>query len=161
MAHGPGCVAALECGDETGNAHCATRAKLDWIRGCSSRPRLVLRRRKPSLRTGGSCKLDHNYSVPMSSESSVVKALADLLSLLKHNSAFAREKGLEKYYERDVRYLNEALDFFRRDLESATRWLRDDIRNLSQSFGSYVSDQNRLDALLDSLFSALTSLPPR
>lgn len=97
----------------------------------------------------------------MSSESSVVKALADLLSLLKHNSAFAREKGLEKYYERDVRYLNEALDFFRRDLESATRWLRDDIRNLSQSFGSYVSDQNRLDALLDSLFSALTSLPPR
>ncbi len=83
-------------------------------------------------------------------------SLLDLLETTLKNAKFiAESKGLCHYYERDIEFVEEAKSCLCSGDPVKVRWVFDQMRNLSQGFGSYCPDLDALDAMLDRLFVLL------
>ena len=83
-------------------------------------------------------------------------SLLDCLEVtLRNAKPIAESKGLVAYYQRDVEFIEEAKLCLSSGEPLKVRWVFDQMRNLSQGFGSYCPDLNALDAMLDRLYAAL------
>jgi hypothetical protein len=89
------------------------------------------------------------------SKEAALNLLGRLEEILRNSKALADVKGLNDYYTRDVQFVEEAKSCLRLGDRQRTQWVFDQMRNLSQGFGSYSADQDEIDALLDRLFMEL------
>jgi len=81
--------------------------------------------------------------------------LDELEKTLEGSKSIAASGRLEAYYKRDVQFIEEARACLNSDDPQKVRWLFDQMRNLSQGFGSYCPNLKKLDLTLDRLFAEL------
>lgn len=98
--------------------------------------------------------MDNSSTVAMSKETALT-LLDRLEASLNASKSVAAAKGLDRYYTRDVQFIQEARSCLKSDDRQKVQWLLNEMRNLSQGFGSYCSDLKKLDSMLDDLFAAL------
>ena len=93
-------------------------------------------------------------AVAMSKEAArnLLRGLGEILS---NSKTLADTKGLNDYYMRDVHFLQQAESYLKLGDHDNVQWVFDQMRNLSQGFGSYSANQNEIDAMLDELFIEL------
>jgi hypothetical protein len=89
------------------------------------------------------------------SEEAALDLLERLEEILNNSKTVADVKGLNDYYTRDVQFLEQAKSCLRFGDQPNIQWVFDQLRNLSQGFGSYSANQNEIDAMLDRLFIEL------
>ena len=78
--------------------------------------------------------------------------ISRLEEILSDSKAFADLKGLSDYYTRDVQFLEAAKSCLMLGDHEKIQWVFDQMRNLSQGFGSYSASQNAIAEILDRLF---------
>jgi len=89
------------------------------------------------------------------SKEAALNLLGMLEETLGNSKPLADRKGLSDYYARDVQFLEDAKSCLRLGDHQKIQWVFDQMRNLSQSFGSYSPDENEINAMLDKLFIEL------
>ena len=89
------------------------------------------------------------------SKQAALNLLSSLEEVLTNSKAFAELKGLNDYYTRDIQFLEQAKSCLKLGDHEKIQWVFDQMRNLSQGFGSYSPDENEIDATLDRLFIEL------
>ena len=89
------------------------------------------------------------------SKEAALNLLSRLEQILGNSKPIADLKGLSDYYTRDVQFLEDAKSCLRLGDHQNIQWVLDQMRNLSQGFGSYSPDENEIDAMLDQLFIEL------
>jgi len=89
------------------------------------------------------------------SKEAALHLLGRLEEVLRNSQALADLKGLNDHYTRDVQFLEHAKSCLRLGDHQQIQWVFDQMRNLSQGFGSYGANQNEIDAMLDQLFIEL------
>ncbi|MBN8216618.1 MAG: hypothetical protein J0L75_08235 [Spirochaetes bacterium] len=86
---------------------------------------------------------------------SVLEKVELLITSEKSN---VQANGMVEYWQRDMMFLAA----FRESLLSGDperlHWVFDQMRNLSQGFGSYCSDLKLLDSLIDCFYAEMTEL---
>ena len=75
--------------------------------------------------------------------------------VLRDSKNLADLKGLHDHYTRDVQFLERAKSYLRLGDHQQVQWVFDQMRNLSQAFGSYSASQDEIDVMLDQLFFEL------
>ena len=98
--------------------------------------------------------MDNFGAVAMSKEAAL-NSLSSLEEILGSSKALADIKGLNDYYTRDVDFVEKANSCLKLGDHQQIQWLFDQMRNLSQGFGSYSANQNEIDAMLDQFFIEL------
>jgi len=93
-----------------------------------------------------------NFGAVAMSKEAALNLLGRLEEILTNSKTLADVKGLNEYYTRDVQFLEQAKSCLRLGDHQSIQWLFDQMRNLSQGFGSYSSNQTEIDAMLDRLF---------
>ena len=87
------------------------------------------------------------------------RAALDLIdsieAILNDSRPTAEAKNLGDYYKRDIHFVEEARRCLTSDDRQEIQWVFDQMRNVSQGFGSYCSDLKALDTMLDRLFAEL------
>ena len=89
------------------------------------------------------------------SKEAALTLLGRLEEILNNSKTVADVKGLNDYYTRDVQFLEQAKSCLRLGDHQKIQWVFDQMRNLSQGFGSYNANQNHIDEMLDRLFVEL------
>jgi hypothetical protein len=89
------------------------------------------------------------------SKEAALNLLGTLEEILSNSKTLANVKGLNHYYTRDVQFLEEAKSCLKFGDRQKIQWVFDQMRNLSQGFGSYSANQDEIDAMLDRLFIEL------
>lgn len=89
---------------------------------------------------------------------SALSVLAQVEELTDSEKAAALTQGNGEFWLRDKTFIAAIRDCLLSNDAERLRSAFDQIRNLSQGFGSYCSDLNRLDALLDELHNELVQL---
>jgi hypothetical protein len=89
------------------------------------------------------------------SKEAALHLLGRLEEVLRNSEAPADLKGLHDHYTRDVQFLEHAKSCLRLGDHHQIQWVFDQMRNLSQGFGSYSPNENEIDAMLDQLFIEL------
>jgi len=82
----------------------------------------------------------------------LVNRLEDIIG---NSKDLADLSGLGDHYRRDVQFLEDAKSCLRFGDHQQIQWVFDQMRNLSQGFGSYSTNQNEIDEMLDQLFVEL------
>lgn len=87
------------------------------------------------------------------------KAALSILSRIEELTDSAKSpaeaQGKTEFWQRDKAFIQDARKcLFSNELERV-QWLLEQMRNLSQGFGSYCSDLKKIDRLLDELFCEL------
>ena len=98
--------------------------------------------------------MDNFGAVAMSKEAAL-DLLGRLEEVLRNSKNLADIKELHDHYTRDVQFLEHAKSCLRLGDHQQIQWVFDQMRNLSQGFGSYCTNQNEIDAMLDRLFMEL------
>ena len=96
-----------------------------------------------------------NFGAVAMSKEAALNLINRLEEILGNSKPFADRKGLSDYYARDVQFLEDAKSCLRLGDHQKIQWVFDQMRNLSQGFGSYSANQNEIDAMLDRLFMEL------
>ena len=81
------------------------------------------------------------------SKEAALNPLSRLEEIFSSFKALAGVKGLNDYYMRDVHFLQQAKTHLTLGDHVKVQWVFDQMRNLSQGFGSYSEDQNEIDAM--------------
>lgn len=89
------------------------------------------------------------------SKEAALNLLGRLEEILSNSKTLAEVKGLNDYYTRDVQFLEQAKSCLTLGDHQKIQWVFDQMRNLSQGFGSYSANQNEIDGMLDRLFIEL------
>jgi hypothetical protein len=96
-----------------------------------------------------------NFGAVAMSKEAALNLLSRLEEILTNSKTLADVKGLNEYYTRDVQFLEQAKSCLTLGDHQSIQWVFDQMRNLSQGFGSYSSNQTEIDAMLDRLFMEL------
>lgn len=70
----------------------------------------------------------------------------------------AYAQGKSEFWQRDKAFISAVRDCLLSNEAERVRWAFDQMRNLSQGFGSYCGDLKQLDRLLDELHNELEQL---
>jgi len=89
------------------------------------------------------------------SKEAALSLLSSLEEILNNSKSLADLRGLDYYYTRDIQFLEDAKSCLTVGDREQTQWVFDQMRNLSQGFGSYSAKQTEIDAMLDRLFIEL------
>ena len=89
------------------------------------------------------------------SKEAALNLLSRLEKILSNSKNLADLRGLKDYYRRDVQFLEDAKSCLKVGDHQQMQWVFDQMRNLSQGFGSYSTNQNEIDEMLDRLFVEL------
>ena len=89
------------------------------------------------------------------SKEAALNLLSRLEKILSNSKNLADLRGLNDYYRRDVQFLEDAKSCLKIGDHQEMQWVFDQMRNLSQGFGSYSINQNEIDEMLDQLFVEL------
>lgn len=92
------------------------------------------------------------------SKENALMLLQQLKERINISRQSAENRGIADYYERDVDFIETATAYLESDDHRKIQWVLNEMRNLSQGFGSYCSEQKELTAILDGLFLALQNL---
>jgi hypothetical protein len=98
--------------------------------------------------------MDNFGAVAMSKETAL-HLLGRLEEVLRDSKTLADQKELHDHYTRDVQFLEHAKSCLRQGDHQQVQWVFNQMRNLSQGFGSYSPNENEIDAMLDQLFIEL------
>ena len=89
---------------------------------------------------------------------SAIQVLARVEELTDSEKLAAQEHGKIEFWQRDKTFLSAVRDSLLSSDPERVRWAFNQMRNLSQGFGSYCSDLKQLDGLLDELYSEVAQL---
>ena len=89
------------------------------------------------------------------SKEAALNLLSRLEKILSNSKNLADLRGLNDHYRRDVQFLEDAKSCLEVGDQQQMQWVFDQMRNLSQGFGSYSINQNEIDEMLDRLFVEL------
>ena len=92
------------------------------------------------------------------SAQSALSVLARVEALIDSAKSAAQANGKSEFWQRDKTFISAVRDCLLSDDPERVRWAFDQMRNLSQGFGSYCGEQKQLDGLLDELHSELAQL---
>ena len=87
--------------------------------------------------------------------SASMRALTNVDQFVQANKPYAYDLGKADFWSRDKDWIESALKRIIAGDSESLRTVLDEMRNLSQSFGSYAPDLAQLDTLLDLLNRAL------
>ena len=90
----------------------------------------------------------------MSKEASL-KILNNIKKILSSSKECAENKGILNCYERDIDFIKNSEARLNADNKDDIQQVLEQMRNFSQSFGSYCSNLSLLDKMLDNLFNEL------
>ena len=96
-----------------------------------------------------------NFGAVAMSKEVALHLISRLEEILSNSKAFVDLKGLSDYYARDVQFLEAAKSCLMLGDHEKIQLVFDQMRNLSQGFGSYSGNQNAIDEILDRLFIEL------
>ena len=96
-----------------------------------------------------------NFGAVTTSKEAALNSLSRLEEILSSSKALADIKGLNDYYTRDVDFVEKAKSCLKLGDDEKIQWVFDQMRNLSQGFGSYSVNENEIGAMLDWLFIEL------
>ncbi len=89
---------------------------------------------------------------------SALSVLAQVEKLIDPAKTAAQAQGKGEFWQRDKAFISTVRDCLISDDAERVRWAFDQMRSLSQGFGSYCGDLKQLDGLLDELHSELAQL---
>ena len=92
------------------------------------------------------------------STQSALAVLARIEELIGSAKSTAQARGKNEYWQRDEAFISAVRSCLLSNDSERVRWAFDQMRNLSQGFGSYCGDLKHLDGLLDELYSELEQL---
>jgi hypothetical protein len=96
-----------------------------------------------------------NFGGVAMSKEAALNLLSRLEEILNNSKSLADVSGFDDYYTRDVQFLEDAKSCLTVGDREQTQRVFDQMRNLSQGFGSYSANQTEIDAMLDRLFIEL------
>ena len=89
---------------------------------------------------------------------SALSVLARIEKFTDSAKSVAQAQGKSEFWQRDKAFISAVRDCLQSNESERVRWAFDQMRNLSQGFGSYCGDLKQLDGLLDELHSELEQL---
>lgn len=89
---------------------------------------------------------------------SALAVLARIEEFIDSAQLSAQTQGKSKFWERDKAFISAVRACLRSNELERVRWAFDQMRNVSQAFGSYCGDLEQLDHLLDELHNELEQL---
>ncbi len=87
-----------------------------------------------------------------------LSVLARVETLIDQSHLPAESAGKGAFWQRDKSFISSFRDCLLSEEPERVRWAFDQMRNLSQGFGSYCHDMNQLDTLLDKFHQEMLQL---
>ena len=108
--------------------------------------------------TSRTCRLAVNCATMVMNTQSALSVLAQVEKLTDSAKTEAQASGRGEFWQRDKEFISAVRGCLVSNDPDRIRWAFDQMRNLSQGFGSYCDDMKRLDSLLDELYDQLAQL---
>ena len=118
---------------------------------------MVSWRRQPDLHSELAEWLVNRETLAMNTQSAL-SVLARVEKLTDSAKSVAQAQGKSEFWQRDKAFISAVRDSLQSNESERVRLAFDQMRNLSQGFGSYCGDLKQLDGLWDELHSELEQL---